>query len=111
MEEYGPGEAPDGVEIFEAIYRPPTPEPAPEARDSPVWDIEEEDQSLAEPPAPDAHDRARLKIGVLPNKGQPTLFKHFESGFVITRFGKGYYHIYHVQIYIDISMHIPLYSI
>ena len=30
---------------------------------------------------------------------------------VITRFGKGYYHIYHVQIYIDISMHIYLYSI
>ncbi|CCO31947.1 hypothetical protein BN14_05999 [Rhizoctonia solani AG-1 IB] len=75
--EYRPGEAPDGAEILEAVYQPPTPEPAPEARDSPDWDIEDE-QPPAESLAPPTPAQARPKM-VSPNKSQPGIFNHLAS--------------------------------
>ncbi|KAG8726440.1 hypothetical protein FRC11_000127 [Ceratobasidium sp. 423] len=66
------GEAPDSGDIIEVIYQPPTPDPAP---DSPIWDIEKDDQSSEEPPAQAAPVRARPKM-VSPTKGQPVLFEH-----------------------------------
>ncbi|EUC53840.1 hypothetical protein RSOL_018130, partial [Rhizoctonia solani AG-3 Rhs1AP] len=65
--------APNGVEILEVVYQPPTPEPAPVVRDSPVWDLEKDDELPAKPPAPTAQLAPKM---VSPNKTQPTLFKH-----------------------------------
>ncbi|CEL53672.1 hypothetical protein RSOLAG1IB_06527 [Rhizoctonia solani AG-1 IB] len=77
MEEYRPGEAPDGAEILEAVYQPPTPEPAPEACDSPDWDIEDE-QPPTESLAPPTPAQACPKM-VSPNKSQPGIFNHLVS--------------------------------
>ena len=76
------------MEILEAVYRPPTPEPVPEARESPVWDAEEDEQPPAEPLAPITPARARPKM-VSPTKGQPSLFEHFVLGSSTARASAG----------------------
>ncbi|QRW21845.1 hypothetical protein RhiXN_06834 [Rhizoctonia solani] len=64
-EEYGPGKVPDGTEILKVIYQPPTTKPTTEACNSPIWDLEEDEQPPAKP----------LKM-VLLTKSHPPLSRH-----------------------------------